>query len=95
MFFFNKIINEQTASYLKDILPKTKSSLRNLPSTRANIQNQNGIFVLLYYNSFLIHLFLYGNEYDSTSNKNIITFVIKYIINSKRFDSPLLWKKDM
>ena len=33
--FFYKIINEQTAPYLKDILAETKSSLHNLRSTRA------------------------------------------------------------
>ena len=33
--FFYKIINEQTAPYLNDLLPKTKSFLHNLRSTRA------------------------------------------------------------
>ena len=63
----------------------------SLRSTLFDSLNQNGIFVLPYSNSFLIHLFLYGNDiYDLTSNKNILIFVIKFIVNSKRFDSPLL-----
>ena len=53
--------------------------------------NLNGISILPYSSPFLIQLLLYGNEiYDKTSNKNILSFVINFIIQSKRFDGPLL-----
>ena len=53
--------------------------------------NLNGIYILPYSSPFLIQLLLYGNDiYDKTSNKNILSFVINFIIQSKRFDGPLL-----
>ena len=52
---------------------------------------QNGISILPFCNSYLIKTLLFGsNEFNLTSNKTILSSVINFIIQSKRFDGPLL-----
>ena len=54
-----------------------------------NLHNNN-ILLLPYDKSLIVQIFLYGsNKFNPTINKIIITLVIDYIINSKRFDNPL------
>ena len=57
---------------------------------------QNGISILPFSDSYLIKILLFGsNEFNLTSNKTILSSVINFIIQSKRFDGPLFLKKSM
>ena len=54
-----------------------------------NLQN-NGIPFYPYNGCFLTNLLLYGNgSFDNVSNQNILSSVIHFCIQSKRFDGPL------
>ena len=54
-----------------------------------NIHHKN-ILLLPFDKSLIVQMFLYGSDkFNSTINKIIITLVIDYIIDSKRFDGPL------
>ena len=43
------------------------------------------------YMKLILQILLFGSDnYDTTINKSIISFVIDFIIKSKRFDEPLI-----
>ena len=51
---------------------------------------QNEICILPYSSSYLVKILLFGNDkFNIKTNKNILTSVIDFIIQSKRFDGPL------
>ena len=52
--------------------------------------HQKEICILPYSSSYLVKIRLFGNEkFNIITNKNILTSVIEFIIQSKRFDGPL------
>ena len=55
-----------------------------------NLRNNN-ILVLPLNRSSIVQLFLYGSEdYDQTVNNFILSCTIDFIIQSRRFDDPLI-----
>ena len=67
-------------SLIKCLLLKLFDNLRN-----------NNILVLPLNRSSIVQLFLYGSEdYDQTVNNFIISCIIDFIIQSRRFDDPLI-----
>ena len=52
----------------------------------------NNILILPFVKSLIIEILLYGSErFDEITNKIIISSVIDFIIQSKRFDDPLIY----
>ena len=52
----------------------------------------NNILILPFIKSLIIEILLYGSErFDQITNKIIISSVIDFIIQSKRFNDPLIY----
>ena len=52
----------------------------------------NNILILPFVKSLIIEILLYGSErFDKITNNIIISSVIDFIIQSKRFDDPLIY----
>ena len=50
---------------------------------------QKEILILPFSCSYLVQILLLGNKFNFATNKEILSCIINFIINSKRFDGPL------